>query len=227
MTVYPELSSPDDIAFTDISNAIAAFVAYEWRSDSAPFDAVLKGTLQLEDTAQKGMALFYGEAKCASCHTGAFLTDHRFHVMAAPQIGPGKSPTFQDHHRDDGRFRVTGLEADRYAFRTPSLRNVALTAPYGHAGAHSDLAKFIESHADPAQSLRAYDRIQARLPPYNADDFVVIDDPKQIDAIANAVSVQPISLDADDITALTAFLDTLSDPASVAGRLGVPKTVVL
>ena len=156
---------------------------------------------------------------------GRILTDHQFHVMAAPQIGPGKSATFEDHHRDDGRFRVTGLEQDRYAFRTPSLRNVALTAPYGHAGAHADLTRFIASHADPSTSLRTYDRDQAVLPPYEAEDFTVLDNPAQLKAIASAVSVKAVKLTRDDIAALVAFLDTLTDPISIEGRLGVPETV--
>jgi len=223
--VYPKINTPDDIAFTDISNAIAAFVSFEWRSDTAPFDQLLRGQTTFEGAAQDGLELFYGEANCSSCHTGAFQTDHQFHAMASPQIGPGKSATFEDHHRDDGRFRVTGKESDRYAFRTPSLRNVMLTAPYGHAGAHSDITAFLESHINPAKALEAYDRSQARLPDYSEQDFNVLDDPEQVQAIANAVKVAPVDLSGGDIKALIAFLDKLTDPVSIAGRLGVPETV--
>ena len=52
-----------------------------------------------------------------------------------PQIGPGKGDGF-DGHEDFGRERVTGDARDRHKFRTPTLRNVALTAPWGHAGAY-------------------------------------------------------------------------------------------
>ena len=58
--VYDHISSPDDIAFTDISNAIAAFMEFEWRSDTSPFDAALRGTTPLPETAALGMELFYG-----------------------------------------------------------------------------------------------------------------------------------------------------------------------
>lgn len=225
VAIYPHVETADDIAFTDISNAIAAFVAYEWRSDTAPFDAVLMGTLDLEGAAQTGLEIFYGKGRCADCHTGPFLTDHKFHAMAAPQIGPGKSATFEDHHRDDGRFRVTGREADRYAFRTPSLRNVALTAPYGHAGSHKDLFQFIADHADPAQGLMNYDRTQAVLPDFADDDFTVLDDPFQIKDIAAAVTSEPVSLTDTDVAAIVAFLNTMTDPVSVEGRLGIPDTV--
>lgn len=225
VAIYPHVETADDIAFTDISNAIAAFVAYEWRSDTAPFDAVLMGTLDLEGAAQTGLEIFYGKGRCADCHTGPFLTDHKFHAMAAPQIGPGKSATFEDHHRDDGRYRVTGRGVDRYAFRTPSLRNVALTAPYGHAGSHKDLFQFIADHADPAQGLMNYDRTQAVLPDFADDDFTVLDDPFQIKDIAAAVTSEPVNLTNTDVAAIVAFLNTMTDPVSVEGRLGIPDTV--
>lgn len=225
--VYPHIKSPDDIAFTDISNAIAVFVAHEWRSDTAPFDAVLRGEFTLEGPAQAGLDLFYGKAGCAACHSGPFLTDHQFHAMGAPQIGPGKAASFEDHDRDDGRFRVTGHEEDRFAFRTPSLRNVVLTAPYGHAGSHSDLARFVADHADPVQGLATYTRDLAVLPAYSDDavDFAVLDDPSDTQAIAAAVTTPAIDLSADEVAALVAFLDTLTDPVSLTGRLGIPEQV--
>ena len=152
-------------------------------------------------------------------------SDHQFHAMAAPQIGPGKAATFEDHQRDEGRFRVTGRATDRFAFRTPSLRNIALTAPYGHAGAHADLSRFIADHANPAQSLARYDRTQAVLPNFKSEDFAVLDDPAQVQQIAAAVQAEPVELTPGDIAALVAFLDTLTDPVAITGRLGIPKTV--
>lgn len=222
---YPHIDAAEQIAFTDISNAIAAFMAFEWRSDSAPFDAMLRGELRFDEQAQSGLELFYGSGGCATCHSGPFLSDHSFHVMAAPQIGPGKSATFETHHRDDGRFRVTGREVDRYAFRTPSLRNIALTAPYGHAGAHKDLFAFVQAHADPVKGLENYDRGQAILPSYPENDFVVLDTPDQRRAIAEAVTTPAVQLSKAEVADIVAFLNTLTDPISIEGRLGVPETV--
>lgn len=225
--VYPHIDGPPDIAFTDISNAIAAFMAFEFRSDSAPFDAVLRGEASFEGAAATGAKLFYETAACATCHEGPFLTDHGFHAMGAPQIGPGKAASFETHQRDEGRFRVTGDPADLYAFRTPSLRNVAQTAPYGHAGAHRDLAAFIAHHADPKAGLAAYDRAQAVLPDYVAPDFEVLNDVVQVADIAARVDAPQITLSPGpgDIAALVAFLETLSDPVVLEGRLGVPPSV--
>ncbi|WP_249218933.1 cytochrome c peroxidase [Loktanella sp. SALINAS62] len=221
--VYPHVRTADDLAFTDISNAIAAFMALEWRSDTSQFDAVMRGQARLSGDAADGMDLFYGDAGCVACHAGPFQTDHGFHAMGAPQIGPGKAATFETHQRDEGRFRVTGNPADRFAFRTPSLRNVALTAPYGHAGAHASLQQFLADHGQPTQAR--FDRALVRLDAPVDADFAVMDDPAQVADIAAAVSVpMPILTDAQ-IDSLVAFLETLTDPASVDGRLGVPDTV--
>lgn len=225
IAIYPHLDVAADIVFTDISNAIAAFVSYEWRSDTSEFDAVLRGTVQLDGLAQHGLEVFYAEGGCAVCHSGPFQTDHTFHAMAAPQIGPGKAATFEDHNRDDGRFRVTGRDVDRFAFRTPSLRNIARTAPYGHAGAHADLSEFIKAHADPVQGLSNYDRTQVILPEFAGTDFAVLNDPQQIRSIAAAVTTRTISLEDADIAAILVFLNTLTDPISETGRLGVPTSV--
>ncbi|KIN65554.1 Di-heme Cytochrome c peroxidase [Sulfitobacter noctilucae] len=222
---YPHIDSADDIAFTDISNAIAAFMAFEWRSDSTPFDAVLRGQAKLSGAAKRGADLFYGRANCGTCHSGPFQTDHDFHAMAAPQIGPGKSAPFEQGHGDAGRYLVTGDPADMFAFRTPSLRNVMLTAPYGHAGGHADLAEFISYHADPVSGLRGFDGAGVRLPQLETDDFIVLRDIDQIMAIAAAVRTPPVALTEADITDIVAFLQTLTDPAAVNGRLGIPRTV--
>ncbi|MCG3267403.1 cytochrome-c peroxidase [Yoonia sp. I 8.24] len=220
IATYDHIESADQIAFTDISNAIAVFMAFEWRSDTAPFDTVLRGDATLPEPAATGMALFYGDAGCVSCHAGPFLTDHDFHPMGSPQIGPGKAARFESHARDEGRFRVTGDAADLYAFRTPSLRNVALTAPYGHAGAYADLRAFVEAHLDPLSALETYELGQARLPAFDVDDLR-----ETSDAIAQVALRAGPPMDDMQITAILAFLDTLTDPAALTGRLGVPDSV--
>ncbi|WP_375279739.1 cytochrome-c peroxidase [Pseudooctadecabacter sp.] len=222
--VYPHINEPDDIAFTDISNALAVFMAWEWRSDTSPFDGHLRGDLLTGD-ALAGLDLFYGDAGCSSCHSGPFQTDYQFYAMGAPQIGPGKSATFENHYRDEGRFRVTGDPADLYAFRTPSLRNVAKTGPWGHAGAHGNLTDFVRDHLDPVASLARYDRDQVVWPDFDAVDFAVMDDPDQVAAIAQAVTVPPVSLSDVEIAQIVAFLDSLTDPAAINGRLGIPQAV--
>lgn len=213
---YPDISTPDDIQFTDISNAIAVFMEAEWRSDQSPFDAVLRGESALSDAASKGMALFYGEAGCSTCHAGPFQTDHAFHAMGTPQIGPGKAAKFENHARDDGRLRVTGRTEDQFAFRTPSLRNVTLTAPYGHAGAHADLEAFVAYHTQPAMR---YDPSAAVLPQMEVDDLVFDN------ASLQGLRTYAPELSEADLDALVTFLQALTDPTALSTGLGVPQTV--
>ncbi|WP_370445228.1 cytochrome-c peroxidase [Oceanibium sediminis] len=221
---YPDIAAGREADFTDISNAIAAFMEFEWRSDSSPFDAALRGETPLSGPAANGQALFYGDAGCADCHAGPFLTDHRFHAMGAPQIGPGKAARFERHARDVGRMRVTGRDEDAFAFRTPSLRNVALTAPYGHAGAHRTLPGFLADHG--RADWAAYDRAQAVLPGLEGmDDWLTLDDPAETEAVKAALANPAPVLSDADIAALVAFLESLSDPVARSGRLGIPQAV--
>ena len=220
----PEIAAGRKVDFTDISDAIAAFMELEWRSTDSAFDAYLRGEADLAPDQMRGLDLFYGRAGCSECHSGPFQTDHGFHAMGQPQLGPGKAERFETHQKDIGRMRVTGRPEDAYSFRTPSLRNVTRTGPWGHAGAFSDLAAFLRQHADPVAGLSSY-APDAVLPPLEvaADDFAPLSTEKA--AIADAVSRPPVPLSEDDIAALVAFLEALSDPVALAGRLGIPDAV--
>ncbi|MCL6282417.1 c-type cytochrome [Ruegeria sp. 2012CJ41-6] len=209
--------------FPLISNLIADFIRFEWRADNSPFDRAMRGEAALDPKAQRGLDLFYGEAGCASCHSGWFQSDHAFHAIAMPQIGPGKAARFESHTRDEGRMRVTGDPADAYAFRTPSLRNVTLTAPYGHTGAYADLEQVIRHHLDPVEALESYALELALLPALaGADDTRALNDPQEVAKIAAANDLAPLALSDDEIADLIAFLGALTDDAK---RLGVPDIV--
>lgn len=226
--VYPQIAGGRAIDFTDISNAVAAYMTFDFRSDGAPFDAYLRGEAALEPAAQAGMELFYGKAGCADCHTGALMTDMKFHAMGDPQIGPGKAERFEMHQRDTGRMRVSNNPADAYAFRTPSLRNVTLTAPYGHDGAFRDLRAYVEQHLAPGSALEGYDLANAVLPALDLPKADLAPGPEAADyaAIAAAVTRAPVALNAAELDQLMAFLKALEDPMAVAGgRMGIPETV--
>ncbi len=173
-----EVRITDDIDMVLAANAIAAFEAHSFRADQSPFDRYLRGDENaLSSKEVRGMNLFYGKASCSACHSGKFQTDHGFHAIAMPQVGPGKSDGwdsgywsksgYQAFPEDQGRGRVTGRIEDNYRFRTPSLRNVALTAPYGHSGAYPSLEEVVRHHLQPVATLHAYDGSAASLPPLN------------------------------------------------------------
>jgi cytochrome c peroxidase len=228
-SVYPgDVVAPQDLTYVHAANAIAAFEADAWRFDNSPFDQYLRGDHQaLSVSAQRGMRLFYGKAGCAGCHAGVFQTDHEFHAIAMPQIGPGKGDGV-DVHEDFGRERVTGSEAERYRFRTPTLRNIALTAPYGHDGAYNSLAAVVRHHLDPQRSLSAYDpeqRVLPSRPDLDALDMLVTQDLNALAAIAAANELGAANIRAHEMRNIMAFLLSLTDPEALDMRSDVPTAV--
>ena len=221
---FDAMIGPDaPVHFTDIATALAEFITFEFQAIDAPFDAYLNGDTTALNAAQtRGMALFYGPAGCNTCHSGPFQTDHGFHAIAMPQIGPGKEP---GDYIDRGRAYVTGDPDDLYRFRTPSLRNVTQTAPYGHSGAFATLPAIIRHHAAPVASLLRYDRTQAVLTDYPFADWQALDDQNELLDIAAGNELPDTLLSDAEINDLVAFLSALTDTAAAKGRLGVPKTV--
>ncbi len=225
---FDDVDQANQITFVHAANAIAAFEAATWRFDNSPFDRWLRGDkLALSGQQLRGLKLFYGSAGCADCHSGKFQTDQGFHAIAMVQIGPGKGDGI-DGREDFGRERVSGDSADRFNFRTPTLRNVELTAPYGHSGAYDTLDAVVRHHLDPAASLESYDQSQAVLPPrpdLDLLDFVVMDDSARLAEIAARNALSPVDLSDQEIEDLIAFLRALTDPAAIDLRQDVPLTL--
>ena len=94
----------------------------------------------------------YLQAGCSSCHSGTLQTDQKYHNIGAPQFGPGKDASGLDY----GRYLETGEAQDKFAFRTPPLRNVALTGPWLHNGAYDSLEAVVRHHLDPAGGLNGF-----------------------------------------------------------------------
>ena len=260
---FPErVQEPADVTFVLAANAIAAFETHGFRADQSPFDLYLRGDrAALSAEQQRGMALFYGEAACNRCHSGKFQTDHDFHAIAVPQIGPGKSDGRDaDYWRasghetfleDFGRGRVTVREEDQFKFRTPSLRNVELSGPWGHDGAFSTLEAIVRHHLDPIASLDAYVVSETELQPLEnvlevtavgsqlvhswlsenrLEGFVLRDrwvheNPRLRQRIAAANELEPLRLTDAEVAALLAFLTALTDPSSRESLALVPKRV--
>jgi cytochrome c peroxidase len=116
---------------TGVSRALASFVR-ALRFGDAPIDRFQAGDERaLSPGAQQGLRLFRGKANCTACHVGPNLTDEQFHNTGV---------AWRDgRFTDDGRFAVSGKERDRGAFKTPTLREVARTAPYMHDGSLATL----------------------------------------------------------------------------------------
>jgi cytochrome c peroxidase len=120
-----------------------AIAAYERTllSGNSPFDRYMYGGEKeaLNPLARMGLEVFRGKGGCALCHPigpdSALFTDNNFHNLG---IGMDKA------NPDLGRYNVTKDEKDKGAFKTPSLRNIALTAPYMHDGSEPNLEAVVE-----------------------------------------------------------------------------------
>ncbi|MEM1365269.1 MAG: cytochrome c peroxidase, partial [Pseudomonadota bacterium] len=219
---YPDLPAKE-LTYVHLANAIGDFLNGEWRAVAAPFDRD-----ELSPIATTGRDLFFGRANCSACHSGALFTDQQFHTLGLPPVGPGAQRKFEQVTRDVGRMRFTNDLADAYAFRTPSLRNVALTGPYGHNGAYRTLEGIIRHHAAPQTSLAAWTDDEVSLPEVNGlvrADFDVLDNDREMARLSAAISIEPVALSDDDVQALVAFLNTLTDQQGAKGRLGKPESV--
>ena len=208
-----------DITFAHAANAISAFEGSAWRADNSPFDQFIRGDKRaMSRNAKQGMRLFYnGDSNghaCAECHSGLYQTDQGFHAIAMPQIGSGRGSGV-DGYEDYGRQQVTLDPEDTLKFRTPSLRNVALTAPYGHSGAYNTLRAVVDHHLDPVRSLYAYnENRQAVLPHHpvlDAENYRAMDDPAIVDFIADHNELAPFTYSAEEVDRIMDFLDALTD----------------
>lgn len=229
VAAFDDVETSEDVTIVHIANALAAFQAYEYRSDDSPFDAYLRGEEAALSTEQKrGLDLFYGKAGCSSCHSGPLLTDQEFHALALPFFGPGRSRQWDPIRRDVGRMGSSDRLDDAYRFRTPSLRNVALTAPYGHNGAYRTLEGIVRHHLDPAGSLADWEPMNAVLPsvPWlEKTDFLSFLDTRERARLAAKIDIEPVALSDAEIDDIVAFLHALTGTASVEGRLGKPDRV--
>ena len=226
VAAFDTVDAPEDVTIVEIANALAAFMAVEWQSIDSPFDRFLAGDPNALSPAQmRGLGLFYGKAACDRCHSGPLLSDQRFHALGLPAFGPGRTRRFDPYARDVGRMGESDVLEDAYAFRTPMLRNVALTAPYGHNGAYPTLRGIIEHHADPAGARARWQPTDAQLadvPWLSATDFVIHADRLEMARQLAAISHAPSPLTAAAIADIEAFLHSLTGESVNHPIYGVP-----
>lgn len=148
----------EEVEFVHISRAIAAFIRSEFRLRQTRLNAFVEGKIKLTKQELDGARIFYGKGGCVGCHSGPQFTDLSFHTIPFPQLGFGKNGFGIDY----GRYNTTFDPQHLYQFRTPSLYNVAKTAPYGHSGSVDTLYEAIVAHFDPLNliNLDGYSPLQ-------------------------------------------------------------------
>ena len=137
----------------------------------APWDHYLAGDRgAISDAAKRGALGFYDSRRCSSCHSGDVFSDFENYNIGVPQVGPGTAQQDPTDARylglktwDFGLEEITFRRLDRFKFRTPPLRGVALTAPYMHNGAYATLEDAIRHHTDPRAAYENYDLSQIEL----------------------------------------------------------------
>lgn len=161
VAAFTEVFGSDDVTRERIAMAIAAFERTLVSRD-APLDRYLNGDNgALSPEALQGYRIFTGKGRCTECHFGINLADDRFHVLGVeenpehlkdPRIAAtrrfvAKVNDFAEYRtlsEDPGRYLITKDRKDWQAFRTPTLREIAGTAPYMHNGIYATLDEAIE-----------------------------------------------------------------------------------
>ncbi len=223
---FADVFGPGDITMLQLAEALAAFERDLIFTD-APWDAYIAGdTDALTPQQKRGALLFYGEVlpdvNCAACHSGDLFTDQGFHNILSPQIGPGKG--HGDTGREDwGRAAVTFDRRDQYTFRTPSLRNVTLTAPYFHSGAYPTLRDAVLHHANLPTSAASYDPA-TYLPSAFLSSTQPYNPVRQLHSVTPHL-IDSLPLTERDIDDLLAFMVALTDPQADDLNHLIPESV--
>lgn len=139
----------------DVAGALASYVR-TILAGGAPYDRFVSGeTDALTESARRGFVLFRTRARCTTCHAGPLLSDEEFHNTGVAW----RDGTVVD----EGRYRVTRSPADRGAFKTPTLREIARTAPYMHDGSLPTLESVVEFYDGGGRANPGLDREVRRL----------------------------------------------------------------
>ncbi|MGB1255519.1 MAG: cytochrome-c peroxidase [Thiolinea sp.] len=211
----PEASAQQLITEQNISIALSEYQRSQVFIET-PWKKYIEGDKDaISSQAKQGALLFYKPASnggfdCVSCHSGDFFTDENFHHTLMPPIGPGKENQagLRRANHDAGRSLVTGKTEDNFHFRTPSLLNVEVTGPWGHNGAYTTLANAVRHMLNPYRMALNYNRLQLQQKhiPLTALQAGIDE------MLTHDVDLQVHTYTEDDVQALIAFLQSLTDP---------------
>ena len=155
-------------------NLAAAIASFERTlvSGGAPLDRYLAGDRQaLDEPQEQGLELFYGRALCSTCHAGPNLTDGKFHNTGVPGDDRGRA-SFD--RVGEFQTRPYPFFQTQKAFKTPGLRNVALTAPYFHDGSEASLEDVVKFYNQGGKEKESYG-LALDIRPLNLKDYEIND----------------------------------------------------
>ena len=216
------------VSYDNIATALAAYEGSQIFINN-PWKNYLGGNnAAISEDAKRGAVLFFtsddnGGADCSRCHSGDFFTDEQHHVVAFPQIGPGKGDgTTGDD--DFGLARVSGNVNERYKYRTPSLLNASMTAPYGHTGAYQSIRDVVRHYDRPNRAAELFndnDWCETITDPTNGENCNTLfpnaraNTQRALNALDNQPrneSINGVNLNNNEVNQIVEFLETLTDP---------------
>ncbi|MCO1333830.1 hypothetical protein MO867_05695 [Microbulbifer sp. OS29] len=201
------------INFSRIAEAIAAYEAVQLFIDNPFFDYVDGNQGALDSEEKRGAITFMASnSGCTNCHAGAFFTTQGLRAVSYPQIGAGK-----DESGNGADLGGNGAGS----FRIPTLLNVAITGPWGHAGQFGTLKRNIEHYRNRSGSITQYFGSSEMC---DLDQFAELEDCATKVAPSGQALTETLlaangdganNLSDDEIDSLVAFLGTLTDPDAI------------
>lgn len=182
---FGEVFGKSGVSMSNIARALAAFERTLVSKDS-PADRYAAGeTTALSESAVRGRTLFFGRAMCSTCHGGPNFTDGLFHNTGVMGEDAGRAAF---DRVGEFQMRPYPFFQMRRAFKTPGLRNVALTAPYQHDGSEASLEEVVSFYNKGGRDPQSYGK---------------------------ALDIRPLNLTEGDLKDLVAFLEGLTAPVGV------------
>ena len=217
----PEIGPGEDIPYLAIADAIAHFLETQVYTD-APWDHFLTGDdTAISEPAKRGALTFFTAGQCSTCHAGDLFSDFENYNIGVPQVGPGTAqfdtdPTYKGLTTwDFGLEEINFQRRDRFKFRTPPLRGVALSSPYMHNGAYTKLEDAVRHHVDPEAAYASYDISQIEPDMQAADGLKPMGpvfEKRNPVVLGRGPGQRRIDLTEEQIGELVEFLKTLTDP---------------
>ena len=185
-----------DRSYDYVADAIAAFERTALFSPfTAKFDQVAENTAVFTTAEARGEGLFNGKAECNRCHTSnadiVVFSEFEYHNIGVPSNALLPAFIADPDFIDNGLGDITGDARDNGRFRTPNLRNIAITAPYMHNGIFTSLTDVIQF--------------------YNTRDTTFPQPPEVMQNIDQAGNIGELNLAPNEVADIVAFLETLTD----------------
>ncbi|PUB34416.1 cytochrome c peroxidase [Elizabethkingia sp. YR214] len=197
--LFKEVYQSDKITFDKIAKALTTFQR-TIRSQPSKLDKFIKGDYKaLSDKEIYGMHLFRTKAGCMNCHYGKYMTDESFHNIGLTY--------YKREYEDLGRYNITKDPNDTGKFKTPSLRDLAYTAPWMHNGLMDDLYGIVSLYNSGMQMVNPTEEEKKADPKFPVTDHLM----------------KPLDLNEKEAEALVAFLESISGSYYKMPRPEIPR----